>query len=486
MLFDSKVFILLFLPLVLIGYYACSMLKRDKAGMIWIIAMSLLFYGYFKPIYLPIILGSVISNYFVSCGLHRLNKNHHRKVLLVIGLILNIGLLFVFKYYNFFVESLNQFTGSSIPLLNVIMPLGISFFTFQQISYLVDGYHREMPIYNFIEYAAYVLFFPQLVAGPIVLHKELIPQFRDKEKKFFSQEKFAKGIYAFALGLGKKVLVADTLGLLVDAGYSQISLLNSVDAFIVVLAYTLQIYFDFSGYCDMARGIGYMFNIELPNNFNSPYKALSISDFWKRWHMTLTRFLTKYIYIPLGGNRKGKLREYINILLVFGLSGLWHGAEWSYIVWGILHGIAMLIDRIFEKYLKVLPKFIRWGLTFCFVSLSWVYFRADSISQANQLIGKIFSMNFTGVSEEIYSIIISLEEMLILQFIAGEWLNHLAILILVIILVIAVLACVFMKNTQEKMECFRPTVKKSLVTIFLLCYATISLTGASIFLYFNF
>jgi len=486
MLFNSKIFILVFLPIVLAGYYLCNRMKKEKAGMIWLIAMSLFFYGYFKPGYLPIIVGSVIVNYIISAGLHKLAVKKPRKLLLLAGLCFNIGLLFVFKYYNFFIKNMNQLAGADLPLLNVVMPLGISFFTFQQISYLVDSYRREMPFYSWVEYAAYVLFFPQLVAGPIVLHNELIPQFLDKEKKIFSQEWFAKGIYAFSLGLGKKVLVADTLGLIVEAGYSQIALLNSTDAIVVVLAYTLQIYFDFSGYCDMARGIGYMFHIDLPNNFNSPYKALSISEFWKRWHMTLTRFLTKYIYIPLGGNRKGNARTYINIMIVFALSGLWHGAEWSYIVWGVLHGAAMLLDRLWGRYLEKVPRIIRWCMTFCFISLSWVYFRADTIGQANQLLGRVFMLDFGGVSEEIYSIVISLEEMLFLQFIVSTGLNYLAVAVLAFMLIAGIAGCVFMKNTQEKVAVLKPTLWKSMVTMFLLCYGIVSLTGASIFLYFNF
>ena len=228
--------------------------------------------------------------------------------------------------------------------------MGISFFTFQQVSYLVDSYRtQETRDYGFIEYTLFVLFFPQLIAGPIVLHKEMIPQFRNEHNRIFNSENFSRGMYIFAIGLFKKVLIADTFSQAVAIGYNNVENLSSLEALLVSFSYTFQIYFDFSGYCDMAIGISSMFNINLPQNFNSPYKSTSIIDFWNRWHMSLTRFLREYVYFPLGGSRKGKVRTYVNVMIVFLVSGIWHGANWTFIVWGIMHGVAQCLNRMFKN-----------------------------------------------------------------------------------------------------------------------------------------
>lgn len=486
MLFNSKIFIMVFLPIVLLGYFGLNRIKKETWGMLWLILASLIFYGYYRPIYLPIILISVITNYSFSCNLYKEKRKMQRKVLLGVGLFLNISVLFVFKYYNFFVENLNLLFHSNFIKLKLVMPLGISFFTFQQISYLIDCYRKEMSKYSFTNYAAYVLFFPQLIAGPIVLHNELIPQFQNVKKKRLSFEWLAKGLYAFALGLGKKVLLADTLGLIANVGFIPGADLSSADVVIVALSYTMQIYLDFSGYCDMARGIGYMFHIELPNNFNSPYKAVSISDFWKRWHITLTRFLTKYIYIPLGGNRKGNIRELVNIMIVFTISGLWHGANWTFVFWGVLHGLVMVLERTLGKYLVRTPRLIRRIGTMIFLIFSWIYFRADSISQANRMILKIFEFDYSRISKQIIGIVLGIEEIIPFQFLLGANSNSGAIVILILFLFMIMIWCMLTKNTQEKMEEFQPSIFKSIVTIVLISYGILSLNGASIFLYFNF
>lgn len=501
MLFNSKIFILLFLPLVLMGYYGCNKYKQYKAGMIWLVAMSFLFYGYFKPIYLPILWGSVLFNYSVSnlllCDLRNFKyqiqmKDYNadnilfRKLILIIGILVNLLVLTIFKYDGFLKTTLNQVFSLQLKPLGLLMPLGISFFTFQQISYLVDSYRREVKEYDLLTYTAYVFFFPQLVAGPIVLHTELIPQFQNPAKKVLSQEWLAKGIYAFSLGLAKKVLIADTLSLIVNAGFADVNSLDSTNALLTMFAYTFQIYFDFSGYCDMARGIGYMFHIDLPNNFDSPYKSISVTDFWKRWHMTLTRFLTKYVYIPLGGNREGKIKEYCNVLLVFTISGLWHGANWTFILWGIMHGIIMVFERVADSLLIKIPKVFRFMFTFLFLSMSWVYFRADSIKEANALLSKIFSFQFGQVNEQITGTILELEEMVPIQLMGGNYKNSIAGVFCILFILILCLSCLFMRNTQEKVETFKPTVRKYLTTVILLLYSLVSITGASIFLYFNF
>ncbi len=267
----------------------------------------------------------------------------------------NIAVIFYFKYYDFFLENVNILFNRSFELKNIVLPLGISFFTFQQVSYLVDSYKGETKDYAFDEYMLFVSYFPQLIAGPIVLHGEVIPQFRSRKRRKFIPQNFSKGMYIFALGLFKKIILADTLGTAVTYGFGTIDTPGSLEALIVSVSYTFQLYFDFSGYCDMAIGIGSMFNIELPQNYNSPYKATSITEFWDRWHMSLTRFLKSYIYIPLGGNRKGKLRTYLNIMIVYLASGIWHGANWTFVLWGRLQGLFSCLNRVFKNTWK------KWG-----------------------------------------------------------------------------------------------------------------------------
>ena len=330
MLFNSYIFVLAFLPIVLIGYFGLNHFHKYTAAKVFLILASLFFYGYFNWWYLMIIVSSVGLNYlFSQLMLSEKTKNGVRKMIFAIALTLNIGSLFFFKYYDFFVSNVNVLFKTDWPLLHILLPLGISFFTFQQLSYVIDSYKRDKNIkqYIFLDYALFVTYFPQLIAGPIVTHDEMVPQFADIRKKKFDSDNFAAGLYGFALGLGKKVIIADSFGLFVDAAFADVLKLGTVNALLVMLAYTFQIYFDFSGYCDMATGIGKMMNIDITMNFNSPYKAININDFWKRWHITLTRFFTRYVYIPLGGNRKGTVRTYVNIMIVFLVSGIWHGAN---------------------------------------------------------------------------------------------------------------------------------------------------------------
>lgn len=334
MLFNSYIFILFFFPLCIIGYFYLNALNKNNYAQIFLLGMSLWFYGYFNIRYLPIIICSILLNYGTFLLLGYLQKQGARKLVLSISILFNIGILFYFKYYDFFIENINFLFHTDFTLQKLILPLGISFFSFQQLSFIIDAYRSEVPRYTFLNYAVYVTYFPQLIAGPIVTHNELIPQLVDKNRQLINWGNVAKGFYIFVLGLSKKVLIADIFGNAANWGFSNISSLDSISAFVTMLSYTIQIYFDFSGYCDMAIGIGKIMNIDLPLNFNSPYKALTIAEFWQRWHITLTRFFTRYLYIPLGGNRAGKVRTYLNTFIVFLASGLWHGANWTFIVWG--------------------------------------------------------------------------------------------------------------------------------------------------------
>lgn len=268
------------------------------------------------------------------------------KIFLAAGISINLAALFYFKYYNFFIGNVNVLFKADLEIRNIVLPLGISFVTFQQIAFLADAYRKETPDYALWQYALFVLFFPHIISGPIILHNDFMPLLNGDRKKA-DWEQFASGIYTFAMGLGKKVLIADMFAEAVDWGYGNIAALNSTSAVFVSIAYSIQIYFDFSGYSDMAVGISRMLRLDLPINFNSPYKAATILEFWDRWHITLTRFFSKYLYIPLGGNRKGNLRTCLNTMAVFLCSGLWHGANWTFVLWGILHGIFYDFNKAF-------------------------------------------------------------------------------------------------------------------------------------------
>jgi len=482
MLFNSYIFVLLFLPLCLAGYYGLGFFQKYRLANVFLLGMSLWFYGYFNPWYLIIIISSVCFNYLI----YRLMLSHKdkKKVLMVIGVCLNVAVLFYFKYMDFFISTVNMLFKTEFNLLYIVLPLGISFFTFQQISFIVDSYKGDVTSYSFLEYACYVIFFPQLIAGPIVTHDELVPQLMDDSKKHINAENFARGIYLFTIGMAKKVLIADTLGCAVNYGYDEILNINSTEAIVVILAYTLQIYFDFSGYCDMAIGIGQMFNINLPLNFNSPYKAVSIDDFWDRWHMTLTRFLTRYIYIPLGGNRKGKVRTYVNIFIVFLVSGFWHGAGFTFILWGVGHGIASIIHRMGRKFFDKVPKIIGWAVTFFFVNIMWVFFRADSIATATELIRRAFSGHFDPLGAELTSQFSFWELHLILDKLPV--IKNFDYIDVVGMFTVALFIALIPKNGFEKMKEFTPNVINMLVMSCLMIWCILSFSGISTFLYFNF
>ena len=492
MLFNSYIFVLTFFPIVLIGWFGLNHFKQYQAAKIFLIIASLVFYGYYNWWYLLIIVLSVILNYSFSSIMlsEKEGCRKIRKLIFGLSLTVNIGSLFFFKYFDFFIGNVNAIFKTDFPFLHIALPLGISFFTFQQLSYVIDSYKGDENIkkYNFFDYALFVTYFPQLIAGPIVTHDEMVPQFADLSKKKFNSDNFAKGLYAFAFGLGKKVIIADSFGLLVDTAFADVSNLGMVNAILVMLAYTFQIYFDFSGYCDMATGIGKMMNIDITMNFNSPYKAVGIVDFWKRWHITLTRFFTRYIYIPLGGNRKGTARTYINILIVFFVSGVWHGANWTFIVWGILHGVANAITRAVDhktgwfsqKENKVLRVFL-WILTFVFVNLTWVIFRADSLGQAGEFFRQL--IHFNGIKPDV--------ELLKTMFVGGfellgRFIPKFSIITVVGLYAFAFMASVFMKNTNERTLAFKPTYPKVLLTTGLLFWCIMSFAGVSSFLYWNF
>jgi|SaaInlStandDraft_6_1057023.scaffolds.fasta_scaffold27026_2 alginate O-acetyltransferase complex protein AlgI len=330
MLFNSYIFIFLFLPIVLLGFHLIGKQGHHRVAIAWLVGVSLFFYGWWNPAYLGLMLVSILFNYGVGVSLGRTPRKLSKKPVLIFGVVVNLALLGYFKYANFFVDSLNSITGTNIVLLQVILPLAISFFTFQQIAYLIDAWRGETKEYNFLHYCLFVTFFPQLIAGPIVHHKEMLPQFAKDVVYKLRSKHIAIGLTVFSIGLFKKVVLADGVSVyatpMFDAAEAGV-LLTFFEAWGGALAYSFQLYFDFSGYSDMAIGLARMFGIRLPLNFNSPYKATSIIDFWRRWHITLSRFLRDYLYIPLGGSRcRGEPRRFINVMVTMVLGGLWHGA----------------------------------------------------------------------------------------------------------------------------------------------------------------
>ncbi len=492
MLFNSYIFILLFLPLVLVCYYVLGRSGNNRLTTGFLLLAGLCFVSYQSIYSTAVLLGSILVSF---CFLKRLERpagsdaeNKARKRIYILGLVFHIGVLLLFKYFDFFSANINMVFGTRIPALNLEMPLGISFYTFAQIACLTDCYKRDRyDGYSLGEYAAFVSFFPKFIQGPIAHHSEIIAGFRDKAGLKMNYVNLCRGIYAFALGLAKKVLIADTLAKTVNIGYNNITALNSWDALLVMVCYSLQIYFDFSGYCDMAYGIGYMLNRKLPDNFNSPYQAISISDFWDRWHITLTRFFTRYLYIPLGGSRRGRARTLINIMIVFLLSGLWHGANWTFILWGALNGILMVFERVANVKSWRLPKLLKQTLTFVIVTFAWSIFRADSLPQVWQLWGQLFRGGFGQLYKPITEGFLDLIEINILYRAGvGSLLGGKGWILLVVFIAVLLLACFFMKNTQQKVETLKLSMGKMAVTVVLMIWSIMSLAEISEFIYFNF
>jgi alginate O-acetyltransferase complex protein AlgI len=291
---------------------------------------------------------------------------------------------------DFFIENVNLVFHTNFLLLHILLPLGISFFTFHQLAFIVDSYHHKRNHPNFLDYSNFVTFFPQLIAGPIVFPSEMLPQFEDKKNKVINYNNLSKGFMLFSLGLAKKVFIADSIAVFANAGFDTVNNLTLAEGWLTSLSYTMQLYFDFSGYCDMAIGIAFMFNIELPLNFNAPYRSEDFQDFWRRWHITLGRFMAQYLYIPLGGNRHGNNRTLLNLMIVFLVSGIWHGAGWTFVLWGALHGIGILIHRIWKGHGYSMNRYLGIAITFFFVNILWVFFRSTSLSCTMKVLKGMF------------------------------------------------------------------------------------------------
>ncbi len=472
MLFNGYDYLLWFLPAALGTFFLLG--RSPLAAQAWLTVASLVFYGWWNPLHLPLIIASVVFNFIVARALQR----GGRRMLLGVGITVNLSTLGLFKYADFFLANAAQVTGGAPALLHLALPLGISFFTFTQIAYLVDVYRRKAREPLFVNYALFVTFFPHLLAGPILHHSEMMPQFAETSNKRPQAGNLAAGLFLLAIGLMKKVLLADTFAPIADAGFGAPATLAPLSAWAAALAYTMQIYFDFSGYTDMALGAARMFNIRMPVNFDSPYRATDIREFWHCWHMTLSRFLREYLYVPLGGNRHGELRTAASVLATFLLGGLWHGAAWTFVIWGLLHGAAMVAFRGWQRVGVPLPRALAWALTFLFVTVTWVFFRATSVAGACAMLRAMAGMNSVPASP------------------TGDWLAQLQATLAAALVVppawtllppIIGLAIVWRRaNSNDLALRFRPTVWNGALVALALPLCVLQLARVTPFLYFNF
>ena len=411
MLFSSYIFLFVFLPVTLVGFCLLSRFAGPKPAKLWLTVTSLFFYGWWNTIYVVLIVLSMLFNFWLGRQIGRAVRTGrlHGQALFW-GVTANLLLLGYYKYANFFVTNVILLTGSHWSLDKIILPLGISFFTFTQIAYLVDASRGVVCEYSLADFLLFITFFPHLIAGPIIHHTEMMPQFAEPKTYRFDCENLAVGLGIFSAGLFKKVVIADSLSGHVATAFDAAAAGNPLyrlDAWAGVLSYTFQIYFDFSGYSDMAIALARMFGIVLPLNFNSPYKAVNIVEFWRRWHMTLSRFLRDYLYIPLGGNRYGKSRRYLNLILTMGIGGLWHGAAWTFVFWGLFHGLALGINHLWqelwhsgERRWPLHSGLTRWSgrcLTLLVVVIGWVLFRASDMSAARHILAAMFGVGSAPV-----------------------------------------------------------------------------------------
>lgn len=394
-----------------------------------------------------------------------------RKLAFAFGVIFNVGLLGYFKYTDFFIENINALFGTNYLLTHILLPLGISFFTFQQLAFVVDSYKGKGQLPKFLDYCNFVTFFPQLIAGPIVLPEEMLPQFEAESNRYPRAKNIFDGLFIFSLGLVKKVLIADSIAVFANAGFAfDLEHYTMAEAWLIALSYTFQLYFDFSGYCDMAIGIGRMFNINLPLNFNAPYRATNFQDFWRRWHITLNRFLTQYVYIPLGGSHCKERRVFLNIFLVFFISGFWHGAGWTFIIWGVCHGFGVMIRRAWRKRGFSMPSWLGMFITFFFINILWVLFRADNLHEAWVIIRSMFD------NHELY--------------LTGAYTSHLPSImpnmVNMLILFVAMILGMFGPTAYQLMTEYRHTTVKQVAVVISFVVGTLFISRVVTFLYFNF
>jgi alginate O-acetyltransferase complex protein AlgI len=411
MIFNSKEFIFIFFPVVFIGYFYFNQRKYTVASKFWLVLASLLFYAYWNKTYLPLLIFSILVNYAVGRLIAASKSALKRKWLLQAGIVFNVALLCYFKYMDFFISNINVAFNANIPAMNIVLPLGISFYTITQVAYLVDAYRGLVKETKFINYALFVTFFPHLLAGPILHHRDIIPQFDDVRRKILNYKNVATGFFLFTLGLFKKTVIADAFSRLVFTAFDKSLSLNFVDAWVASLSFTMQIYFDFSGYTDMALGLALFFNIRLPVNFNSPYKSTGVIEFWQKWHMTLSSFIEAYIFRPMCRSYRKFTFAKAMFALFFALivAGFWHGASWHFIAFGAIHGCALIVNHIWRKTKLSMPRWLGWFLTFNFINATLVIFRANNLDDTLKVYSGMLGINgfqhATAVSLEFNSIV---------------------------------------------------------------------------------
>lgn len=469
MLFASADFIFIFLPIVLFLFYISPKIRLR----LWVLFISsLVFYGYWNIKYISLLLFSIFVDYYVGIQLSKEYSKAQKKILLLFSIVTNLGILFFFKYFNFFSENFEimlttlGFKNVNSFHLNLILPVGISFYTFQSMSYTIDLYYQKAkPHRDLLAFATYVCLFPQLIAGPIVRHSKLVPQLESYQKLGFNWDYISKGLMIFIIGLAKKILIADRISAAIDPALSDINMISSLEAWLCAIGYTLQLYFDFSGYSDMAIGLGKLFHLDFPINFNSPYKAKSITEFWQKWHISLSTWLRDYLYIPLGGNRSVSFLTYRNLFLTMFLGGLWHGAAWTYVIWGMIHGTVLGLERYYMRSLKIkfqFPNLMKRALTLIVIITAWVFFRSTSVEMSLVWLSKMFS--FSG--SEMYHFSSNTKDRFFLMLIIGSMIS------------------LFSKNISE-ME-LRFTYRNAF-WLALICVLSIAYIKAeSAFLYFQF
>lgn len=401
MVFSSTIFLCVYLPLVLLGYYICPKKGRN----LFLLIVSLVFYAWGEPKYVFLMIFSILVNYIFG---RLMDKNRGRqkrmKLLLVLSVVIDLGLLSVFKYTDFIITNVNAIFGSSFDLLKIALPIGISFYTFQAMSYTIDVYRNDVRVQkNLIDFGMYITMFPQLIAGPIVRYADVQDQLADRS---VTTADFSEGVMRFVVGLGKKVLLANQMGAVWSEIYALGGDVSALMAWTGAIAYTFQIYFDFSGYSDMAIGLGRMFGFKFPENFRYPYQSVSITDFWRRWHITLSTWFKEYLYIPLGGNRCGLARQALNLLIVWSLTGFWHGAGWNFVMWGLYYFVILFIEKLFLlKALDKLPKFFRHVYALLLIIIGWVIFASDDVSVLLPFLGSMFGANGAVGGMDVYTLL---------------------------------------------------------------------------------
>ena len=521
MLFNSYTFILLFLPIAAGGFYLCAPRSHELAAL-WLATTSLFFYAWWNPKIVLLLCASIVFNFLLGRIISARRDSANGKTLLTLAIAANLALLVYYKYVNFFITTSNAIVGTGFELTDIVLPLGISFFTFTQIAFLVDTYRGLASEYRFIHYVLFVTYFPHLIAGPILHHRQIMPQFGNPAIYRFDADRIAVGLTIFGIGLAKKVLIADRLAPYANGIFETAQnggLVTLFEAWIGALAYTFQLYFDFSGYSDMAIGASCMFGVSLPLNFNSPYKARNITEFWRCWHMTLSEFLRNYLYIPLGGNKLGPLRRYVNLMATMILGGLWHGASWTFVAWGALHGVYLVINHAWQAVMPpptaaspsgfAQANFFSVGLTFFAVVLAWVLFRAESFAGATIIYKGM--LGFGGISlppyvPEKFGAIAAWLQRLGVTFNGIAPVTNFSMRSVCGLLAVSTLICFALPNTQQFMHRYmpgqdnepkagriallhlewRPTLAWSSVFALLCGVSFLGLTQATHFLYFQF